>query len=294
MNRATCACVFGLAVLVAAGPRAADTRPSMDDVLARTGAYLKLYESQLSSVVAEEHYEQQYTNWEVGRTTTFPQRRTLDSDFLFLRLPGNNSWMGLRDTFRVDGKDVRPANSDLFRSLHIENADDVAAAVRISSENARRNLGDVFRTVNVPTMTLDFFTDGNRGRFRFRKSGEEKKDGRVLWHLTFNEIARPTMVKTAEGADERSRGTVSVDPLTGAVERTVLDLGDDSRADGFVRSRITVVYGQEPALGFRVPVDMVESYYRPPSREYSQLQIATHATYSRFRRFQTSAKIREP
>lgn len=62
--------------------------------------------------------------------------------------------------------------------------------------------------------------------------------------MSFNETTRPTIVKTAEGADERSRGTALIHPATGAIERTVLDLGDDSLAESFVRSRITVVYAQ--------------------------------------------------
>ncbi len=249
---------------------------------------------QLSTVLADEHYEQEYTEWSIGTHTPVPQRRTVDSDFLFLRLPGNGAWLGLRDTYRVDGTDVRDADAGFLPTLRTGGANEFAEAKRIATDNARSNLGDIVRTINVPTTTLDFLTERYRSHFRFSKSGEERSRGHVSWVLHFDETARPTIVRTVRGANQRARGTISVDPLTGAVERTVLDLGDDSRAEEFVKTRISVTYAPEPSLGMLVPVEMVESYYRPATHEFAQLQIDAHATYSRFRRFQVSARILEP
>lgn len=269
-------------------PRA-QSADTLKDVLKRTAAYMTEYEPQLTSVLAEEHYEQTSTDGATGAQTL---RRVLDSDFAFLRLPGASAWLGQRDTFRVDGRDI-PSTTPRLRELLVGGTTR-EEALRIVRENTRRNLGDLTRTINVPTVALDFFTGDNRSRFRLKKSGEERSGDHRIWTVDYDEKDRPTIIRTVRGADQRARGTVWIDPSTGAIERTVLNLGDDSRADEFVRTRITVRFEEDRQLGFRVPADMVESYYRPRSRDYEQLQIVAHATYSNFRRFQTSGKLLPP
>ena len=285
---AVCATALCVATLAAAD----DKHAALDQALSRVASYLARYESQLSTVVAEEHYEQESKDSDIA-AAPLPEKRVLDSDFLFLRLPGGNAWLGLRDTFRVNGKDARSSDAGVLQDLRAGRAT-LADAFRIADENGRRNLGSLLRMVDVPTMTLDVFAAENQPRFRFSKSGEERTRGRVSWIISFSEIARPTLIRTAEGADERTRGRVWIDPQTGAVQRTVMDFGDGGPDDEFVQSRITVVYASEPTLGFPVPVDMVEYYYRPRSSDYTELRISGHATYSHFRRFDVSAGIIQP
>ena len=273
---------------------AAESGPTLSQVLDRVAGYLAGYEQQLSTVLAEEHYEQTSRDWADPGREPPARRRTLDSDFLFLRLPGGNAWLGLRDTFRVDGSEVRPPEAGVLRGLRTGGADTLSQALGVVAENSRRNLGAVYRTINGPTTVLDFLTRPNQPRFQLSKSGEQRSHGRTLWVVRFNETTRPTMIKTREGVDQRARGDVWIDPATGAIERTLLDLGDDGPAESFVRSRIIVTYSIDPAFGLLVPADMVESYYRPPSASFAQLQITAHATYSRFRRFEVSAKILAP
>jgi len=75
--------------------------PRLKDVLSRLEQYLATYESELTTLVAEEHYEQSIQPVDGGSSAT---RRTLTSEFGFLRLPGRPEWLGLSDTFAVDGQ----------------------------------------------------------------------------------------------------------------------------------------------------------------------------------------------
>ena len=54
--------------------------PTLDEVLSRLDTYLIAYEQRLSSLVAEEHYEQWFRN---GRGPADPKGRILTSDFVF-------------------------------------------------------------------------------------------------------------------------------------------------------------------------------------------------------------------
>ncbi len=109
---------------------AAEPGPTLSQVLDRVAAYLAGYEQQLSTVLAEEHYEQTSRDWADPGREPPARRRTLDSDFLFLRLPGGSAWLGLRDTFRVDGSEVRPAEAGVLRGLRTGGADTLSQALR--------------------------------------------------------------------------------------------------------------------------------------------------------------------
>ena len=129
-------------------------------------AYLVDYETKLTGVVAEEQYKQ----WvEAGRTATGtstgrvrqrdsavqgPTKRSLVSDFLMIRWPGEAAWFGFRDVLSVDGTPVRNREERLLK-LFTQNPKDVLArADLIAAESARYNIGGVERNINVPTHAL--------------------------------------------------------------------------------------------------------------------------------------------
>ena len=91
---------FILAVFLAVGVEAQDD--DLDVLLDRLATYLESYEPALSTVLADEHFIQE----EVRRGLT-RERRVTDSEVMFLRLPGYAEWFGVRDTRKVDGKDVK-------------------------------------------------------------------------------------------------------------------------------------------------------------------------------------------
>ena len=87
---------------------------SLKQVLSHLESYLTGYETELATLVAEEQYEQ----WiQAANGGVSANRRTLTSDFGFLRLPGRSEWLGLRDTFAVDGLPVPDRQGRIDRLL---------------------------------------------------------------------------------------------------------------------------------------------------------------------------------
>ena len=198
-------------LVVAASPVAAQPAPTLEQLLDRMGAYLIEYESQLSSVVAEERFEQNIYAGQ-GRTGAL-----LESEVAFIRLPGGAEWLGFRDVRRVNLKPVRtsgPSISEVLTSA----AGDMTKAQAIAKESAKHNLG-LPRTINVPTAPLDIIHPMHRHVHRYELQGEETVRGTRTARITFTETARPTRVREPSGENLVSSGRVWVEPIPGAVWR---------------------------------------------------------------------------
>jgi len=252
--------------------------PSLEDVVERLDRYLAAYEPRLSAVVADEEYEQ----WLSGFVLSGPRpMRILQSEFLFTRLPNGAPWTGFRDTVTVDGHPVRDRDAGLQQLVADGSDGALEQAARIVAENARYNLGDgfAFRTINTPTLTLDFFHPTHRSQVSFRKRGEETIDGTRVWKIDFVERP-PSMIRTPAGREQKTRGSVWVNPLSGAIARTLLNVVISPTSE----AKITVEYRDQAALGFAAPYEMRESY-RPG--------VEGRARYAHFRKFETSVRILE-
>jgi hypothetical protein len=78
-----------------------------EELMAKSAAYVAQFVDQFSNVVAEETLVQE---------TTVPRRkRTMRSDFLLVRYPGDTQWQAFRDVAEVDGKPVRDKEERLTR-----------------------------------------------------------------------------------------------------------------------------------------------------------------------------------
>jgi hypothetical protein len=280
-------CAVAMAALALPGAVTAQD-PSLGQLLSRMDGYLRDYQASLSTVLAEERYVQESTNWISSRSSSVFLKRTLSSDFVFMRLPGDVPWLGFRDTFTVDGKPVRDHDARLSRVLSSGAPDALSQAVRIAEENARYNLGDIDRTINVPMTALDLMRPDKRDRFHLQRGGYEKVNGLRLWRIDFREEQRPTIIRTRAGGNQPSRGSVWIDPASGAIMQTVLNLGEPW--PDVVQTRMTVVYRADEAIGALVPYEMIEHYYRIQG-ERTQLQVNARATYTNFRRFETGARV---
>ena len=296
--RRLCAWVFVLSMLAATtGGQTTD----VGRVLALTHTYLQTYEQQLSAVVAEEHYEQ-WIDAPAGppASTTGIQRRadertstqrSLVSDFLMVRWPGDAAWFGFRDVRTVDRKPVRDREQRLVKLFTQNPREALARADLIAAESARYNIGGVARNINVPTQALDFLHERHRSRFQYSRGGEDTIDGTALMKVTFEEREPPYLISTPSGTGIKARGTAWVDPQTGAVRQTQLDL-TIAESRQLLRSRITVLYRVEPALGMLVPAELRETHEQSdPANRFGQGTIVGGlATYRNFRRFSTETK----
>jgi hypothetical protein len=273
--------------VVASTAGVAAQAPRLEDVLARAGAYLSVYQAQMASVAADEVFEQRY-RVRNGSTTVTDERRTLRSDFIFLQLPGNNHWLGMRDSFSLNGTPLRERLQRMEASIA---AGEMDVASRIVADNIRHNLGGVNRNVNVPVQTLEVLLDAHRSRFNFAKNREERIDGRLVWKVAFDERQRPTLVTQPDGGNVVSRGFAWLDPRTGVVVRTQLALDEETaRGVDLKVARIVVTYQHDAGMRMLVPIEMTERYEATLSVAKT-FELTTRARYSAFRRFETSARL---
>ena len=205
------------------------------------------------------------------------ERRIIRSDFLLVQLGGDGEgWMPFRDAFEVKGARVRDRDDRLLKLFQVNDKERFEKAARFSEATAKHNLGNVARTINIPTLAMMFLHPRVNERFEFTDEGEETIDGRVVRRAAYREAARPTLIKTTRGRDLALTGHIWIDPFTGTVVKT-----DLNAADPAVRCAITVTFKRDEPLDCWVPLQMDEYYKAALALD----EIVATATYSKVRRF---------
>ena len=244
------------------------------------GAYLIQYETQVSSLVADERFEQSI----LARGRLSGEHVLLESEVAFLRLPGDAEWLGFRDVKKLNSRPVSdpgPPISELLAS----NADAFAKAVTLARASARHNLG-LPRTINTPTTPLHIIHPRYRRVHRFELAGDANVRGQRAAIISFREGARPTLLREPSGTNLVSSGRIWVDANTG----TVLRVEWNYQAERGIQSRgrppfVRVEFGRHDGLQIMVPLEMREVFFTRTG--YGE----GRATYRNFRRFGTSARI---
>lgn len=259
---------LGLATITVAGQDPALV------VVQRAAAYVAEYQQQLAMVVAQERYEQEvrYPAPPMSRSRDITSRAVLTSDFLLVRGP-EGRWMPFRDVFERDGVPVRDREERLS-ALFLDNPGTAfTQAMRIAEESARYNIGNISRTINVPTLALEFLSDGHRGRFSFVADGAAGG----IRIIRYQEQRGPTYIRTTNNRNLPTSGRFWIHEETGRVERSEL-----RTTDPVVDVVITVTYRPDGITGLWVPDRMEEHYNHKTDRS----EIRGTAIYSRYRRFQ--------
>ena len=276
-----CSALFA-AVFLTSSSISAQSPPTLDQLLDRMGAYLTEYESQLSSVVADERFEQNVYAPGAGSRT---QATTLESEVAFIRLPGGAEWLGFREVKRVNFKAVKqngPSISDVLTSA----AGDMTKARAIANASAKHNLG-LPRTINVPTAPLDIIHPAHRAAHRYELTGDESVRGTRTMVVAFTEVARPTLVREPNGTYLVSSGRIWIEPESGGVWRVEWVYQAEKRHPrALAPPRLRVDFERHAELGFMVPRAMTEVFSAT-----SRTRGEGRATYRNFRRFGTSARI---
>lgn len=278
-------------------PRAAaGASPSLRDVVARAGSYVADYDRDLGSVIADERYQQ-----DVERPSSDPEsrlrpdrgtpvlHRVLQSEFVLIRPTGiTEFYRGFRDVIQVDGRSApdRPNIQAQFTQGGDLGPADVR---RLIDASARYNIGALTRNVNVPTLALLVIHPRVSERFAFERRGDAHIGDVRAWLLGFRERDRPTLIRDVDGSDMPASGTLWVDPATGRVLRT--DLATEKRAT-HLRARIVVTYQPDAKLGQWVPAEMTEDYHAGRPNSFDEQTIHCVATYSNYRRFEVTVRIR--
>ncbi len=261
-------------------PEAQDA-PGLDDVIGRAAAYVAAYVDELSNVVMEEDYRQVYYR----DYNAAPARSQLVSEFLLMRADEDGQWVGFRDVVELNGRQLDDRGNRLASLFLNDRTEALAQARRISEESARYNLGSGDRTFNVPTYSLFFLHPANVDRFDF----ERMRTGRAgcagvdtAWNVRFEEVVYPTMARGFEGISLPARGRFCLEPGSGRVLETELELhhppvgGDRPATDATAR----VTFGLEPRLNLWVPVEMRDSV-----SEDGGGRLVSTARYRNYRQF---------
>jgi len=247
--------------------------PELADLLERGGRYVVDYEESFHDIVAEETYAQ----WAGTR------HRVTRAELVFVRLPGDFLWASFRDVFEVDGQEVRERDARLERLFLEPTSSAFERARAILKESAAYNIGPAVRNINLPTLALAFLHPHNQRRFTFERKGQRRVSGVLGVELGFEEVARPTMVRT-DTDDLPARGSFWVDPQRGTVLLSSTHFRFRlSNATAWVSTE----YRPEPALAMWVPFQMREQYRDNPGATRRLFSGSTDATaeYSNFRRF---------
>ena len=177
---------------------------------------------------------------------------------------------------RSEGRQDPLARGSLLKLFQGNDKERFEKAAKFSDDTARHNLGNVARTINIPTLAMMFLHPRVNERFEFTDEGEETLDGRVLRRAAYREAARPTLIKTTRGRDLALTGHIWIDPFNGTVVKTDLNAADPAE-----RCAITVTFKPNQEVGFWVPSQMDEYYKAALGLD----EIVTTATYSNVRSF---------
>jgi len=261
--------------------------PALETVLARAAAYVVEFQRQLSGVVAEEQYIQDVRYPLATSTRVNPllaRHRELKADLLLVKPVGADRWIQFRDVFDVDGKAVRDRNERLMHLFLAPDASSASQVQRIADESSRYNIGNLYRTVNVPVLALVILDPANQARFKFKRSDHHEallEHGSTkppeLWVIDYQEVQKQTIIRTTNGRDLSARGRFWIEPATGQVVASEL-VAEDLTIKGI----IDVDYAIEPAINLLVPVSMRERYDLTRDRS----RVTGVATYTNFRQFQ--------
>ena len=243
--------------------------------------YIARFEQEASALVAEEHYVQRMVRLEGAPPSEYS--RQLKSDYVLVKPADSEPWLGYRDVYEVDGQAVRDRESRIERLLSSTLSDSRDRAAAFVNEGARFNLGPE-RTVNVPTLPMQLLARANQPRFRIRTPRGWEKQSSV--ELTFEESIRPTIVRTPEGGSVESRGMVRVRLSDGAMLEARLTFKFTGERRGEPEATMHVVYADVAGISVPVPIRMTEELPMPDAK------ASGVATYSNYRRFQTSVRIR--
>jgi hypothetical protein len=225
----------------------------LDDVQARTAAYVQSFFSQLANLVGEEDF-------------TFKKEPPVKSDFLLVRYPGSVSdLIAFRDVVSVKGEPLPGREENLFRLFQTDFDLAEARAGQIMATGGAH----VPTTLN-PLFAIAFLQEQYRSQFRLELKGAGSPWPRTARALVFVETGKPTLLRAGAMRETNvpTRGTAWVDVDTGRVLQTELQIRTPKSI-----TKLTTRFGEDPRLGVTVPLEMKTE--NPEGR----------AVYSNYRRF---------
>jgi VWFA-related protein len=286
------------------GVRPAPRSAALEALLSKATSYTERYDSRAISTLAEERYVQAIVDapgidrerafaWRDNpdeakkRSLGVAARRQIASDLLMVKASGG--WLlPYRDVAAVDGKPVKDRETRAVQLFTAGGVPAPARLLRIAEEGARYNLGNMRRTVNVPTMALFVLHPRHIGRFDFELAGTATIDGVPTTIVRFQEKRGPTLIQNGRREDMFSNGRLWL-AQDGSVRQT--DLRVEERNTG-LRTRVEVTYKDVPSIGVLLPSEMREQYANVPGDRLRTIE--GRATYQNYRVFTVSTSEAPP
>src|ERR1051326_2924754 len=160
MVRILCsACVAFSSVIVVIG------QPVLPDLLQRAGAYVQRLESDFSTVISDEEYEQKFV-WRSGNARAGASRK-LTSEMSFMWMPDETTWITIRNVLRLDGAPVADSRERIDAAIADQNAGGSSQLRRLRDEGARFNIGRISRNFSDPMLGLQVLEPTFQPRFTF-------------------------------------------------------------------------------------------------------------------------------
>lgn len=163
----------------------------------------------------------------------------------------------------------------------------LAQAAAMTSASARYNLG-ASRTINMPTVPLELLHPKHRRRFRYRLDGRDSVRGMETMRLAFDERDSPSIIKRADDkGDVTSKGSVWVETGNGRIWRVDVRFEDhaSTHKSAWAQGRMRVEFVHDARLDVLVQSEMTEIFDVVGGRGEGK------ATYSNFKRFETSGRL---
>jgi hypothetical protein len=246
-------------------------------VIAKLDTYMAAYEPRLSELVADERMDQTVRL----SARNLSSRRVLISEVAFIALK-DAGWLGFRHVKSVNNRGVRNNRRSLESTLMMPSMDAARALLRAS---AAHNLGHP-RTTNLPNLPLEFLHVRNRHRMAIRADGRVMVRGVETARIVFEEKITPTLIKNpSTDADMPADITAWIDDDGRLLRAEVVTFTAERKLP--YEHLVRVDFAESTALGgLLVPNEMYEEF--PVQYPHTGTAIAT---YSNFRKFQTSARI---
>ena len=150
----------------------------------RAGDYVTRYHLAMESVIAEERYTQTLKVHATGRANADPRARVGLRDRRAANSTRHRGWRfatSSRSTARRSVAVTIGCNDSSPRGA------DVDRAMAINRESARYNLGTIVRTINTPTVALDFLVPDTQPRFSFL---EYRRSAHRQWRKVGHHLQR--------------------------------------------------------------------------------------------------------
>ena len=215
--------------------------PDVETVRKAAEAYVQKYLDTVSGVSLDEMLI--LTNTSGGRSAT-PER--ISADLIIVNLDGRLA--GLRDPYAIDSRKLRDHQPRVVQALSKPTQENVDLAQKFVREHAAYLGHNIVVWYTDPVLALSFLAPDNQKKLTFTVEGAKKFGAVQTVGLVFKEAADGPHVLDQIPGNAQSRGKLWVDPATGAVYQTELQVQSDTDV-----VQVQVGFAADKTLGWILP-----------------------------------------